>query len=190
MGPNSAQALTGLGVLGVGGLMAWGASGIPSDAGYAGVGPNFLPWVVSGVLMVCGGLLTAQAIRGDQGAAPGSTRDGAAETGADAAGADATPSEAQPAAPDWRALSWMVAGVVVNASLITTAGFVLSCALCFVLAVRGLRLAEGVAAPGAAAFSQGARDLLIGMAIALPVYWIFTRLLNISLPGLTATGWI
>jgi putative tricarboxylic transport membrane protein len=27
---------------------------IPSAAGYAGVGPNFLPWVVATVLALCG----------------------------------------------------------------------------------------------------------------------------------------
>jgi putative tricarboxylic transport membrane protein len=34
------------------------------------------------------------------------------------------------------------------------------------------------------------RDTLIGFAIAAPVYWMFTKLLAINLPGLTATGWI
>ena len=33
-------------------------------------------------------------------------------------------------------------------------------------------------------------DLLIGMAIAAPVYWMFGKLLAINLPGLTNTGWI
>ena len=30
----------------------------------------------------------------------------------------------------------------------------------------------------------------IGLAIAAPVYWMFTKLLAINLPGLTSTGWI
>ena len=33
-------------------------------------------------------------------------------------------------------------------------------------------------------------DGLIGMAIAAPVYWMFTKLLAINLPGLTHSGWI
>ena len=33
-------------------------------------------------------------------------------------------------------------------------------------------------------------DTLIGMAIAAPVYWMFTKGLAISLPGLTQTGWL
>jgi hypothetical protein len=33
--------------------MGWGAA-IPGDAGYGGVGPNFLPWVCAVVLAICG----------------------------------------------------------------------------------------------------------------------------------------
>ncbi|MBM3389041.1 MAG: tripartite tricarboxylate transporter TctB family protein [Betaproteobacteria bacterium] len=169
MDAQRVQALTGLGVAGLGGLLAWGALDIPSDAGYAGVGPNFLPWLVAGGLLVCGALLTLQALRG-----------GWAHVEA--------PSGAQHG--DWSALAWVAAGIVVNASLITHLGFIPSCALCFVLAVRGLRLAEGKAAAGAAALTQAATDLLLGAAIAAPVFWVFTKLLNISLPGLTASGWL
>ena len=81
----------------------------------------------------------------------------------------------------------MSAAVLLNAALITTLGFILSCSLGFVLAVRGLRLSEGK--PGGAA-AQVLRDALVGVAIAAPVYWLFTRLLAVNLPGLTATGWI
>lgn len=173
MTAKHSQALTGLGVAAVGGLLAWGALGIPSEAGYAGVGPNFLPWVVALALMVCGALLTLQALRGGwQDVEPPS-----GEGLGDGRG-------------DWRALAWMAAGVLANASLITSAGFVLSCALCFALAVRGLRLAEGAAGHGAAAVTQGLRDLVLGAAIALPVFWVFTKLLGISLPGLTGSGWL
>ena len=42
-------------------------------------------------------------------------------------------------------LAWVVAGVAANAALITTIGFILACTLCFMLAVRGLRAAEGKA---------------------------------------------
>ena len=33
-------------------------------------------------------------------------------------------------------------------------------------------------------------DLAIGVAIAAPVFWMFTKLLAINLPGLTTTGWL
>ena len=35
-----------------------------------------------------------------------------------------------------------------------------------------------------------AADVFSGVAIAAPVYWIFTKFLAINLPGLTSTGWI
>lgn len=165
--PSAAgQTLVGLGVLVVGAVMAFGATFIPSDAGYAGVGPNALPWLVAVVLMVCGGWLVWEARTGGY-------REMEEPSGA--------------AQGDWRAVAWVVGGVVANASLITTLGFILSCALCFALAVRGLRLAEGKGGGGA---KRSAIDLLTGVAIAAPVFWMFSKLLAINLPGLTASGWL
>ena len=79
------------------------------------------------------------------------------------------------------------AGILCTAALITRIGFVLACALCFTLAVRGFKSAEGRLDLSAKAWII---DLLFGMAIAAPVYWMFGQLLAISLPGLTDTGWI
>ncbi len=115
------QGMIGAAALVLGALIAWGAVAIPSTAGYAGVGPNFLPWLVGLVLMLCGGLLIWEA-------RSGGFRDLAAPSGAERG--------------DWRALAWVGAGVLANAALITSVGFILSCSLCFVLAVRGLRPSE------------------------------------------------
>ncbi len=160
-----AQRLIGAGGLVLGALMAWGATGISSVAGYAGVGPNFLPWVVALVLMGCSLLLLLQA-RGDGWDAP-------------------EPSGA--AQGDWRALAWVAAGVAANAALLTTVGFILSCTLCFMLAVRGLRLSEGKAHGGARGLVL---DFVTGALIAAPAFWLFTKGLGINLPGLTGTGWL
>jgi putative tricarboxylic transport membrane protein len=160
------QVLIGAGVLAVGGLLAWGARGLPDAIGYSGVGPGVLPWFVSIVLMLCGAVLLWQALRGGF----RSLEDG---SGA--------------ARGDWRALAWMAAGILANALLLTRIGFVLSCALCFVLAARGLRLSEGKAAGGV---RQGIVDAFTGLAIAAPAFWLFTKLLAINLPGLTGSGWI
>jgi putative tricarboxylic transport membrane protein len=130
------------------------------------VGPNFLPWTVAVALMLCGALLLAQALGSG-------FKDREAPSGA--------------ARGDWVALAWVSAGVLATAALITLVGFVVACALCFVLAVRGLRGAEGKPAGGVV---QSAIDAAIGLSIALPVFWVFSKLLNISLPGLTASGWI
>lgn len=158
------QTLIALGVLGVAGVLAWGATQIPSAAGYSGVGPAFLPWLVAGVLALCGILLLLQARRGG-------FRDVEPPSGADRG--------------DWRSLAWLAAGLLLNAALIESAGFILSCALCYALAVRGLRLSEGQATP----LPRMGQDLLTGVVIAAPVYWLFTQLLAVNLPGLTSTGW-
>ena len=150
----------------LGGLLAWGAVSLPAGVGYSGVGPAVLPWVVSAVLTLCGVLLIAQALRGGY------------KTLNEGSGA---------ARGDWQAMAWVSAGVLANAALVTRLGFVLSCALCFVLAVRGLRLAEGRAGGGP---RQVLIDAFTGLAIAAPAFWLFTKLLAINLPGLTSTGWI
>ena len=160
------QLLIGVGTIVVAGVMAVGAWFIPAAAGYAGVGPNFLPWVVAIVLLLCGGLLVWHAIHGGY-------RDMDAPSGAPKG--------------DWRALVWVSAGVLANAALITTIGFVFSCALSFTLAVRGLRLSEGRPAGSA---RQTLIDAATGIAISAPVFWLLRQLLAINLPGLTGSGWL
>ncbi len=160
------QTLIGVGVLAAGALLAYGAVGLPANVGYSGVGPAVLPWFVAAALLVCGGLLVWQARRGGY------------RVLQEGSGAPRG---------DWRALAWVSAGILANAALVTTAGFVLSCALCFTLAVRGLRLSEGKPAGGP---RQVLVDAVTGLLIAAPAFWLFTKLLAINLPGLTATGWI
>ena len=164
--PDLRHLAIGLGVMAIAGLLAWGAVDIPSDAGYAGVGPNFLPWVVAAALAVCGLWLSLQAWRG--GFADLDEPSGAAQG-------------------DWRSLAWVVAGIAVNALTLERIGFVIACALCYALAVRGLRLSEG--RPGGGA-GRAAADLAVGAAIAAPVFWLFTQVLGVNLPGLTGSGWL
>ncbi len=163
---NRHQTAIGLGALVLAACMAAGASTIPSAAGYAGVGPNFLPWVVSAVLAVCGGWLLLQARQGGW-------RDVEVPSGA--------------AQADWAAAAWVVAGIGAVAALLTTLGFILSCTLCFMLAVRGLRQAEGKTHAGLRGLVM---DFVTGFLIAGPAFWLFTQVLNINLPGLTKTGWL
>ena len=58
------QTIVGGGVILLGLGMAMGALSIPSAAGYAGVGPNFLPWLVSIALLLCGGFMVYEARTG------------------------------------------------------------------------------------------------------------------------------
>ena len=59
-----AQTIVGAGVLLVAAGMAFGALQISGEAGYGGVGPNFLPWLVAAVLAVCGAVLLWEARSG------------------------------------------------------------------------------------------------------------------------------
>jgi putative tricarboxylic transport membrane protein len=163
---RSPQTLLGAGTLGVGGLILAGALQLSSDAGYAGVGPNFLPLVVGAALLVCGAGMLWEA-------RTGGFRNMEEPSGAESA--------------DWPGFVWVSVGILANAALITTIGFILSCTLCFVCAVRGFHWAEGRRGIRPAAILK---DALIGFCIAAPVYWMFTQLLAISLPGITSTGWL
>ena len=160
------QVAVGAGVLAVGLGLAAGATTIPSEAGYSGVGPNFLPWVVAAFLVLCGAWLTGEALSG--GFRQADEPEGA-ERG------------------HWPGFAWVSAGLLLNAALITTLGFILSCGLCFTLAVRGFKAAEGARRPGVKGWLFNAA---IGIAIAAPVYWMFSQLLAINLPGLTSSGWL
>lgn len=165
-GQRLGQMALGLGVVAVAVVMAVGAAQMPSDAGYAGVGPSFLPWLVALALGVCGVLLTRQGMSGG-------FRDVEKPSGADRG--------------DWPAFAWVVVGVIANASLIDTIGFILSCTLCYTLAVRGLRQSEG---KGAGNWKTTLRDLAVGVVISAPVFWLFTKFLAVNLPGLTGSGWL
>lgn len=166
---NLRQALVGGGTLALGGLIVAGATQISSDAGYGGVGPNFLPWVVGLALAVCGALLVWEA-------STGGFRN-----------MEAADDDRPETPPAWGAFAWMSAGILLNAALITTIGFILSCALCFLLAECGLKRSQGRLSLHPLALLK---SLAIGIAVAAPVFWMFTKALAINLPGLTDTGWI
>jgi putative tricarboxylic transport membrane protein len=165
--PTLVQTLVGAAVALTGLALGAGAVTIPSAAGYGGVGPNFLPWLVASVLLVCGVLIVREA-------RTGGFRDLEPPSGS--------------ASGWWPGLVWISAGMLANAALITTIGFILSCTLCYVLAVQGLRRACGQ--PAAGAPHTLLIDAVTGLAISAPVFWTFTQFLAINLPGLTSTGWL
>jgi putative tricarboxylic transport membrane protein len=160
------QTVIGVGVILLALGLATGALGISSEAGYGGVGPNFLPWVVALALLLCGGFMLWESCTG---------------------GFRALDDPVGAAKAYWPGFVWVSAGLLANAALITTIGFIFSCTLCFVLAVQGLRGAEGDMNRRPSAWFK---DVLIGLAISAPVYWTFTQFLAINLPGITGTGWL
>lgn len=161
------QAIVGAGVVLTAGALAFGALDIPANSGYGGVGPNFLPWLVSLVLAVCGAYLIWEALSGGFRAMDEPSGDTRANK---------------------QAFVWVSAGLLLNAALITTVGFILSCTLCYLLAVQGLRRAAGQ--PAAGSVRTWAVDAVTGALISAPVFWAFTQFLAINLPGLTETGWL
>ncbi len=163
---KSPQTLLGIGTLALGLVLAGGATQISSEAGYSGVGPNFLPWLVGVMMTVCGAWLVYEARSG---------------------GFRAMDEPSGAATGHWPGFLWVSVAVLVNAALITTIGFILSCTLCFVLAVRGFKSSEGRLDLSLRALAV---DAAIGFAIAAPVFWMFTQLLAINLPGITSTGWL
>ena len=164
--PAAAETAVGAGVVVLAALLAAGAIGITGEAGYGGVGPNFLPWLVAGFLLFCGAMLLWES-------RSGGFRDSDEPEGA--------------ADGHWLGFAWVSAGLLANAALLTTIGFVLSCGLCFALAVRGFKASQGLQSGGVRGWVVA---LLTGIAIAAPVFWMFTKLLAINLPGLTSTGWL
>ena len=67
---------------------------------------------------------------------------------------------------------WVSAGIIAHALLITRIGFVMAAMILFVAAARGF------------GSTRPLRDAAYGAAITLPVFWLFTKALNVSLPSL------
>lgn len=146
-------------------FMAMGAGKIEGDAGYGGVGPDFLPWVCAVALAVCGALLIWEASTG-----------GFRHTGS----------------PGGRATArlipfvWVAAGLLSSALFIEKIGFVLACALCYFLAVQGLRRAGDEIIN----LQRIIADMAWGFIISALTYWAFSKLLDINLPHILETGWL
>ncbi len=169
------QRWIGGGLLLVAAGLGWGAKDIPNEAGYAGIGPSFFPWVITVGL----GITAVMLLFGNR-SSP-ATKDVAPT----AEGAD------------WAAAAWIIAGLALNAVLLPHIGFVLGCAICYAFAVTGLRQAQSAKVRGEAEriailhrLKRGLTDLAVGVAISAPVYWLFGVLLKVKLPGLTNSGWL
>jgi putative tricarboxylic transport membrane protein len=68
--------------------------------------------------------------------------------------------------------AWVSAGLIGVALLINVIGFVLSAGLLFACSARGFGSRHPL------------RDLAIGMALTLPIYWLFNAGLGVALPAL------
>lgn len=152
-----AQWLLSAGVLAIGVGAALTTARLPAASGYSGIGPNFMPAVVSGGLILCGLWLLVEAASGGwRRAAP----DDAAERGEHAFYAPG--------------FLWVSAGLAAHMALINTGGFVIAATALFALVARGFGSTRPV------------RDSAIGAILAVAIFLLFVRFLNVNLPA----GWL
>lgn len=111
------ELLIGLGVAAIGAVVLADTWLTPNPVTYARVGPQAFPYMIGGLVVLMGGLLTVKA------ATAGSWRDPA--------------EEAALGHPQWRRLGWVVLGLVLNLALIERAGFVIASTLLFACVARG-----------------------------------------------------
>jgi putative tricarboxylic transport membrane protein len=142
------------GVLALGIGVAIGTALLPSEGGYARIGPNFVPAVVGGGLIVVGVWLLYEALAGGWRDMP-----------------DDSPAARAEHAFHAPAFLWVTAGLFAHMILIGTAGFVIAGAILLACVARGF---------GSRRF---ARDLAVGFVLALGAFLFFVKFLNVGLPG-------
>ncbi len=151
---NAAEIALSLGVLALGLAVAGVTATLPSEGGYAGIGPNFIPAVVGAGIVMLGLWLSVEAFTGGwRGAVP----DDARERGEHPFHGGA--------------FGWISAGLFAHMALIGWAGFVIAGTVLFGCVARGF---------GSTRF---ARDLALGLALSVGIYLFFVKLLNVNLPA-------
>jgi putative tricarboxylic transport membrane protein len=148
---SKAELALSAGVLALGAGAAAVTATLPSEGGYAGIGPNFMPGLVSAGLVALGTWLLYEALTG-----------GWRQREKEAQKLEAPP------------FVWVTAGLFAHMALIGWAGFIVAEAVLFVLVARAF------------GSRRWARDLAIGVVLALLVYLFFTQVLSVSLPA----GWM
>ncbi|MBL8380771.1 MAG: tripartite tricarboxylate transporter TctB family protein [Burkholderiales bacterium] len=151
---SAAEIALSLGVLalGVGAVVI--TKGLSGEGGYAGIGPNFVPSVISGGLLVLGAWLLFEALSGGWRQAVPDDPEARGEHAFHASG-----------------FGWVSAGLFAHMALIGHAGFV----------IAGVALFAGVARGFGS--RRTARDLALGLVISLAVFLFFVKLLNVNLPA-------
>lgn len=145
----------GLGVVAISAVLALGAYRFPEEMGFVILGAHVYPYALAAFLGVVGLLLCYQAVTG-----------GFREL------ADHDDESARALPGGKLGAAWVTAGLLAVALLINVIGFVLAAGLLFACSARGFGSRRPV------------RDLAIGIALTLPIYWLFNAGLGVSLPPL------
>lgn len=136
----------GVGLLLFAAFVLWQTWEIPVSPLYAKVGPTIFPYVAAIGLATLAVLLVIAALRGGW-----------------------QPEEEKEVALDWRAIAYVVAGLVANIALITWLGFTAASTVMFALIARGF------------GSRQPLRDAVIGFAVALAAYFGFAKALGVNI---------
>lgn len=148
------QLAIGVGVIAIGLVLGIGALRFPPEMGFVILGAHVYPCAVAVFLAGVGVVLSYQAITGG-------FRELSQELQASSLQANGKSGAA-----------WVTAGIVSIALLINVIGFVLAAALLFACSARGFGSRHPL------------RDLAIGIALTLPIYWLFNAGLGVALPPL------
>ena len=151
---SPAELALSIGVLALGVGTSVGTMLLPSEGGYARIGPNFMPGVTGAGLILLGVWLMYEVLAGGWRSMP--------PQDAEARGEHAF----HPVA-----FAWVSVALFAHMALIQTGGFVLAGAVLFACVARGF---------GSPRFL---RDLAIGFAIALTVFAFFVLVLTVNLPA-------
>ncbi|EIM13806.1 tripartite tricarboxylate transporter TctB family protein [Pseudomonas chlororaphis] len=155
------QLAIGLGLIAISLVLVIGALRFPPEMGFVILGAHVYPSAVGAFLGAVGLLLSYQACTG-----------GFRELDASS---DDSDDSAQPGGR--LGAAWVTAGLVAIAVLISLIGFVLAAGLLFACSARGFGSRRPL------------RDLAIGIALTLPIYWLFNAGLGVALPPLV-NAWI
>ncbi|MEA1028043.1 tripartite tricarboxylate transporter TctB family protein [Pseudomonas sp. N-137] len=153
------QLAIGAGLIAISLTLAIGAFRFPPEMGFVILGAHVYPYAVSFFLGAVGALLSYQSVNG-----------GLRNLGDSEASAKAIPGGKA-------GVTWVTAGLVSIALLINLIGFVLAAGLLFACSARGFGSGRPLC------------DLAIGIALTLPIYWLFGAGLGVSLPPLI-NAWI
>lgn len=151
---SAAEIALSVGVVALGVGVAAVTASLPSEGGYARIGPNFIPAVVAAGIILLGIWLAFEAFSGGwRNAAP----DDPGERGEHAFNA--------------AAFAWISAGLFAHMALIGWAGFVIAATVLFACIAQGFGSRRVI------------RDLSIGIVLALAIFLFFVKLLNVNLPA-------
>ncbi len=145
-GVAKGELVVAVGIVVLAAVVLWQTWLIPVSPAYAKVGPTIVPFLAGAGLLVFGMVLLDSAFRGGW-----------------------QPEEERETAPDRMALSWVIAGLVLNVVTIGPLGFTLASILLFTCVARGFGSRKTL------------RDVGIGAAFSLIAYLGFAKTLNINI---------